>query len=260
MTLTSPHCSYYVAPELYGGGGGMVLNETFHVTIGGPASTAVSLAVPTVPFGAAWFSSGSSVTTNSTGSAQTVLYLAGMWVNTQVNSNHTVTPEAMAPGGSGVSLNLDVVQSSTLTGLDPTSPIIFPSSLIVEPANFSQGASYRTPFAVVYLPTSTSPATLNLSLSVIGLASGNQTAPGTIQPMLPGLNVWFADGQGNMETSLTLSPYRSQVIFLSGDTTLSYPLNYFKGYNVAIQVTENGTSFTEVVIIAIQSPFVTHPA
>lgn len=254
MTLTNPHCSYYVAPALYGGTVGMVLNESFDVAISGPASTAVSLAIPKVPFGAAWFASGSNVTTNSTGSAQTVLYLAGMWENTKVNSNHTVTPEAIALGGHVVSLNLPVVQSSTLTGLDPTSPIVFPAFLIVEPANFSQVPSYRTPFTVVYLPNSASPTTLNLSLSVIGLASGNQTAPGTIQPMLPGLNVWFADGQGNKEASLTLSPHQTQVVFLSGDTTLNYPIGYLKVYNVAIRVTENGTSFTEVARVAIESP------
>jgi hypothetical protein len=254
MTLTSPHCNYYVAPTLDGGTVGMVLNESFDVAISGPVSTAVSLVIPKTPFGAAWFASGSNVTTNSIGSAQTVLYLAGMWVNTEVTSNHTVTMEAIAPGGLGVSLNLGVVQSSTLTGLDPTRPIIFPSFLLVEPANFSQGTSYRVPFTVVYLPSSTSPATLNLSLSVIGLASGNQTVPGKIQPMPPGLNVWFADGQGNKETSLTLSPRQIQVLFLSGDTTSSDPIGYLKVYNVAIQVTESGSSFTEVVRVAIESP------
>ncbi len=257
MTLSNPHCGYYMSPELYGGSVGMVSNESLDISISGPPSTAVSLAVPKTPFGAAWFTSGSSITTDSQGEAQTTLYLAGMWVNPRVTSNYTVRPEVVASDSSSVSLKLPVVQSSTLTGLNPTGPIDFPAVLSVEPANYSQGISYRTPFAVVYLPDSSSAQNLNLSVSVIGLASGNATSPGPIQPLPSWLNVWFADGNGNKETSLTLEPYKIGIIFLSADTTMNFPLNTLKVYNVAIHVTENGASFTEVARVAITSPTLT---
>jgi hypothetical protein len=175
-----------------------------------------------------------------------------MWVNPQVSSNYTVEPQATASGTSSISLKLPVVESSTVTGLSPTSTITLPVHLLVEAANFSRGASYSTPFGVVYLPTSSSPASLNLSLSVIGLASGNATSAGSIQPMPAWLNVWFADGQGNKISSLLLARYNIEFIFLTSNTTMALPPNTMKSYSVAIHVTENGTSFTEVTNIIIQ--------
>jgi len=235
----------------------MVSNESLDIAISGPPSTAVSLTVPTSPFGAAWFTSGSSLTTDSQGEAQTTLYLAGMWVNPHVQSNYTVQLEVVTSGASGVSLGLPVVESSTVTGLNPVSAIALPANLLIEPANNSNGISYRTPFGVVYLPTSSSPANLNLSMSVIGLASGKATSPGSIQTMPSWLNVWFADGQGVKESSLTLAPYKIQFIFLTSNTMMDFPPNTLKFYNVAIQFTENGTSFTEATRVIIQSPIST---
>lgn len=230
----------------------MVSNETLAVEIHGPPSTTVFLTVPETPFGAAWFFPDSSLTTDSQGQAGTTLYLVGMWVNPQVSSNYTVEPQATASGTSSISLKLPVVESSTVTGLSPTSTITLPVHLLVEAANFSRGASYSTPFGVVYLPTSSSPASLNLSLSVIGLASGDATSAGSIQPMPAWLNVWFADGQGNKISSLLLARYNIEFIFLTSNTTMALPPNTMKSYSVAIHVTENGTSFTEVTNIIIQ--------
>lgn len=254
MTISNPLCGYYTSPVLYGGSVGMVSNESFDFTIQGPPLTEIQLTVPTTPFGAAWFTGGPDVVTDSQGEANTTLYLAGMWSNPQIASNFTVGLEAIR-GPLGVSLKIPVVESSTVTELNPVSAIALPAHLFIEPANYSNGISYRTPFGVVYLPTLFSLPSLNLSMSVIGLASGNATSMGQIQPMPSGLSVWFADGQGTRESSLTVAPGKVEFIFLTSNTTLDLsPDSPTMLYHVAIQMTENGTSFTEVATIVLQPP------
>jgi len=253
ITMSNPRCGYFTSPVVSRGSVRMVNNETLAVQVQGPPSTAVSLSLSENQFGAAWFLE-SNTTTDPKGRAGSLLILAGMLVTPQASGNY-VKLQAKASGTSGVSLSLPVVENYTVSGLlNSTSPIVVPA-LVINTASFSRGAYYSPPFGIVYLPPPSSPVRLDLTLSVIGLATGNSTTAGVVQPMPSSLSVWFTDDQGNRISSLTLARSNIAFFFLAGNTTMAMPLNSpWKSYNIAIQVTENGASFTERVPVVIQPP------
>jgi hypothetical protein len=249
IALSNPTCGYYLSSPKYGGTVGFVGNESFDVNIQGAAISAIALGHLKVPFGAAWFSS-PSVITDAIGQAHVNLFLAGMFVNPEYHVPPTDRVKfTAASSGLELSVALPVVESSTVSGLNPTGLVAFPSRLVMD-SSFHANASYRTPFGVVYLPNGvSSPANINLSLKVVGLAGATN---GSVLPMPSWLHVWFTDFQGNPANTFTLSPYREQFIFLNGNNTLDLTTGTSKSYPVAIQVTENGQQFSESALIVIE--------